>query len=156
MQRVISVFTAGSLLLLLAGLCGISPREAQAQSRIVSEKLIGKLHSNVRVIASPDHRRVAYAAGSGNKRVVVVDGKEGKQYNSTSHPIFSTDSKRVAYAATEGNKGFLVVDGKEGKQYDDVISRRLHGGGIVFDSPNRFHYLALKGNGVYLVEETLK
>jgi len=28
--------------------------------------------------------------------------------------------------------------------------------GIVFDSPKRFHYLAHRGDRVYLVEETLE
>ena len=66
----------------------------------------------------------------------------------------SPDSKRVAYVAKAGDKWFAVVDGKEGKQYDSILT--LQGGGIVFDSSDRLHYLACKGNSIYLVEEIIK
>jgi hypothetical protein len=101
---------------------------------------------------------VVYVAVEGNKRFVVVDGKEGKHYDyiwGVGTLIFSPDSKRVAYAAEEGNKQFVVVDGKEGKQYVGIVT--LGGGRIIFDSPDRLHYLAEKdGGGIYLVEEHIK
>lgn len=53
-----------------------------------------------------------------------------------------------------GNKRFVVVDGKEGKQYDDTLARA--GGRIVFDSPDGLHYLAIKDNKMYLIEEKVK
>jgi hypothetical protein len=68
--------------------------------------------------------------------------------------IVSPDSKRVAYGAIVGNKWFVVMDGKEDKQYDDIVI--LGGGKIVFDSADSLHYLALKGNSIYLVEEKMK
>jgi hypothetical protein len=104
-------------------------------------------------IFSPDSRRVAYTAGASKTWFVVVDGKEDKRYDGCSILIFSPDSQRVAYRATAGNKRFVVVDGKEGKPYDDIVNRG--GGRIVFDSSDSLHYLALKGNGIYLVEERL-
>jgi hypothetical protein len=92
---------------------------------------------------------------------VVLDGKEANKYDSIgqcslgqSSLVFSPDSQRVAYAANLDSKWFLVVDGQQGDQYDNIIS--LGGGRSVFDSPNRLHYLALKGNRIYLVEETLR
>lgn len=45
-----------------------------------------------------------------------------------------------------GNQQLVVVDGQEGKQYDELVS------GIIFDSPDRFHYLASKGNEIYIEE----
>lgn len=91
---------------------------------------------------------------SGNKWFVVVDGKEGKQYDGiVGSPIFSPDGKRVAYAAVIGDKQFVVLDGKEEKQYDVIIT--IRGGRIVFDSDERFHYLAVKDNKLYLVEKEL-
>ena len=65
--------------------------------------------------------------------------------------LFSPDSQHVAYAAIKGDKQFVVVDGKEGTRYDG-----LSGKGIIFDSPDTFHYLAAKGNSIYLVEERMK
>ena len=105
---------------------------------------------------SPDSKRVAYGAKVGNKQFVVVDGKEEKQYDSIlgAGPVFSPDSQRVGYAAQVGNKRCVVVDGKEGKQYDSIVY--LGGGKIMFDSADSLHYLALKGGGIYLVEERIQ
>ena len=98
-------------------------------NRVVSEKLIAQIDASswigesLRV--SPDNRRVAYVAGVGGKPLVVVDGKEGKIYDSISigagTPIFSPDSRRVAYVAKAGDKSLVVVDGKEEKQYDGIM-----------------------------------
>ncbi len=42
--------------------------------------------------------------------------------------------------------------GGNGKTYDHIVTAR---GELLFDSPDRFHYLAQKGNAIYLVEEVL-
>jgi len=89
-----------------------------------------------------------------------VDGKkEGKEYDGIfkNSLIFSSDGNQVAYAAVMispivGPKCFVVVNGKEGKQYDNIIRQ----GGIIFDSPDSLHYLALKGSDIYLVEERIR
>ena len=103
------------------------------------------------LIFSPDSKHVAYASQLSNKLIAVVDGKEGKQYDNLSSIIFSPDSKRVAYQAKSGDKQFVVVDGKEEKQYDVIV-----GGKIIFDTPVRLYYLALKGNSIYMVEKIWK
>ena len=65
----------------------------------------------------------------------------------------SPDSKHVAsVAGVSYRKWLAVVDEEEGKQYDGILGVR----GIVFDSPNTLHYLALTGKGFYLVEEEMK
>ncbi len=53
-----------------------------------------------------------------------------------------------------GDKQFVVVDGEEGKKYDAIggIGEK----NIVFDSSNSLHYLAQKGNSIYLVEERIR
>src|SRR3989338_7143686 len=101
-------------------------------------------------------KRVAYGAQVGNKWLVVVDGKEERQYDGIGQStlIFSPDGKRVAYGAQVGNKWLVVVDGKEGRQYDDLFA--WAGGRIVFNSPDGLHYLASEGNKIYLVEEKIK
>jgi len=72
---------------------------------------------------SPDSKRLAYGAKTGDKLFVVLDGKEEKQYDGIlgGTPVFSPDSKRVAYGAKTGDKLFMVVDGKEEKQYDGIL-----------------------------------
>jgi len=106
-----------------------------------------------RLIFSPDSQRVAYVAKEGNKQFVVFDGQEDKQYDSIGPAIFSPDSRRVAYVAQVGDKQFVVVDGEEGRKYDAIVGI---GWQIVFDSPDSIHYLARKGNSIFLVEEMIK
>ena len=47
-----------------------------------------------------------------------------------------------------GGKGLVVVDGEEGKEYD----RLLKGSRLIFDSPGRFHTLAIRGGECFRVE----
>ncbi len=102
---------------------------------------------------SPDNRRVAYVAGAGNRMFVVVDGKEGKQYDGVaSVPILSPDSKRVAYADQVGDK-WVVLPVKKGKWPTDEMVKT---GRIIFDSPDSLHYLVVEGNVIYLVEERIE
>lgn len=73
---------------------------------------------------SPDSRRVAYVAGRGKKFLVVVDGKEGSEYDriDVGAPNFSPDSRRLAYFAQRGGKTLAVVDGIESKPFDTTHS----------------------------------
>ena len=47
-----------------------------------------------------------------------------------------------------------MLDGQEGKPSENL--RSLGGGTIVFDAPDRFHYLATHGQDIYVVQEQLK
>lgn len=111
---------------------------------------------------SPDNKRIAYSTQEGvtraisNKWLVVVDGKEEKKYNGIGKaPLcFSTDGKRIAYAARRGNNHVVVVDWQEGKEYDGIVT--MGGSKIVWDSPEQLHYLAQKGDAIYLVGERIE
>jgi len=71
---------------------------------------------------SPDSARVAYGAARGKKKVLVVDGAEGKEYDRVvAGSLFSPDGKRFAYAAKRGDKWLVVVDGMGGKEYDEIV-----------------------------------
>ena len=48
----------------------------------------------------------------------------------------------------------MVVDGKDGKKYDGIVT--IGGGRIIFDSPDRLHYISVIGSSIYLVEEEIK
>ncbi len=106
------------------------------------------------LLFSPDSKRIAYFAAEGVKGFVVVDGKEEKRYEPIGNLTFSPDSKRVAYGAKKGKESQVVVDGKEGKKYDSIVT--VNGGKIIFDSPDNLHYIALKDNSVYLVQERIE
>ncbi|MCS7254840.1 MAG: hypothetical protein RMK18_09500 [Armatimonadota bacterium] len=51
---------------------------------------------------------------------MVVDEKEGKEYDQIQKFTFSPDGKRLAYAACRGEKELVVFDGEEGKEYNKV------------------------------------
>lgn len=141
--------------------------QEESPNRVVTEKLIARIDVSSWIQetfkVSPDGRRIAYSVKVskwfgllGTTWSVVVDGKEGKQYDriGTGTPIFSPDSKRVAYGAQVGDKWFVVVDGREGQQYDAIVT--VGGGRILFGSPDSLHYLAQEGAKIYLVEEKLR
>jgi hypothetical protein len=71
-------------------------------------------------IFSSDSKRAAYAAHSGDKWFVVVDGKTGKKYDGLNYLTFSPENSRFAYRAQVGSKQVVVEDGQEGKQYDEI------------------------------------
>ena len=92
------------------------------------------------------------------KKFVVVDGKEGKRYDHigdncfyTDAPVFSPDSKHFAYAAQEKDKWIVVTDNVEIQQYDWILRGRL-----TFNLLDTLHYLAKKGNKIYLVEQKIQ
>jgi hypothetical protein len=71
---------------------------------LTREVSLGKLERgkiDTSVVASSDKRHVAYAMKRGKKKLVVVDGVEGKEYDGVMDdpPVFSPDSKHVLYAA---------------------------------------------------------
>lgn len=120
-------------------------------------------------VFSPDSNRLAYRCSKQGMWFqaitdwVIVDGKKGKTYDGVGDITFSPDSKHVCYIADNsyGEKMFVVVDGTRGKEYDFVgrgfgVSVSTSGlKKVVWDSSNRFHYLAQKDNSIYLVEEMI-
>jgi Tol biopolymer transport system component len=98
---------------------------------------------------SPDGNRVAYVAGRSNKFLVVVDGKEGPEFDriGVGAPSFSPDSRRVSYFADRGGKTFAIVDGIESKPFDFAS----------FDAPifspdsRRVIYMARRDKQTYVV-----
>lgn len=135
-------------------------KSEESPNRSITERIIAQIDFfslipfTFRV--SPDNKRIAYGVDIGNKRFVVVDGKEEKKYDNIGIDtlIFSPDSRRLAYAARIGNKECVIVDGKVEKQYDGIVA--LGGGRIVFDSPDSLHYFALNNEKLYLIYEKIK
>ncbi len=125
--------------------CG--EKSEQVGGREVIERELDKIEFSSWIrdsfTVSPDNQHIAYVARRGNKVVVMVDGKAGKEYDGIgTAPIFSPDSQRLAYGAGRGRKWIVVVDGREGKEYDGIME-----GDPVF-SPDSEHvaYRAARGN----------
>ena len=107
-------------------------KHGDANSYVV---LNGKeLHAEEGVLVllfSPDGRRFAYIASRGDKKFVVVDGREGPHFKFIIYPgagvggdvvdriLFSPDGERYAYiGGTAEGKKVVVVDGKPGPTYE--------------------------------------
>jgi hypothetical protein len=73
-------------------------------------------------VFSPDSMRLACVGLNGNKRLVIVDGAKGKEYDLIYSLVFSPDSRRLAYAVYDPsrNRGHIVVDSMEDKEYQVV------------------------------------
>jgi hypothetical protein len=115
------------VLLMIFFICiGMTAFTEEKSSRIVSERPIAHINVSSWIVGSfkvsPDNKQVACGAHVGNKFFVIVNEKDGKQYDGIGNLIFSPDSKQVTYAAQVGNKLFVVIDGKEGKQYDGILA----------------------------------
>jgi len=101
-------------------------------------------------VFSPDSKRLTYAVVGKKKVEVILNGKSiGQHFKIPGAVVFSPDSKHVAYIALDDDKNYVVLK-DVGKMEYEVAG--LAGSGIAFDSNNSFHFVALKNNGVYLVE----
>jgi hypothetical protein len=120
--------------------------------RTVYEKLMAQINSSTWLPetfkVSADNKRIAYIVQVGNEQLVVVDGIEGRLYDSIvkGSLVFSSDSKRFAYVAQEGNKQIVVVDGAEEKPYDGMKTNPIFSS----DSKNVV-YIALVDDKVCVV-----
>lgn len=99
---------------------------------------------------SPDDRHFAYGADEGVNRKINRDGKESINYQDIYALKYSPDSRHLAYSVKLNNKDLVVIDEQKGRSYNSLMSQ----GEIVFDAANKLHYMAMKGNGIYLVEES--
>jgi Tol biopolymer transport system component len=86
---------------------------------------------------SPDSKRLGYVAmrGRGVKRLAVVDGQEGPEYDRIpAGPFFSPDSRHVVYAAMRDQSCFVVIDGDPGPAYRALLTNpAFHAdGGVEF------------------------
>ena len=105
-----------------------------------SEVVLGPTPETVMAIVSPDGRHAAYAAPSGAKRRLFVDGRPGPEFDGElveylaggpSSVVFSADGERVACTVRKGDESWVIVDGKPGRHYRKV-------GAVVF-SPDSQH-----------------
>lgn len=102
-------------------------------------------------VFGPDGGRFAYLGVTGDKRLqVTLDGVPGKLYVGASVPTFGPQGKHVVYSAQRDNKkNIVVVDGNtETAEYDGMPQNSK----FIFDAPDKFHFLALRGEEVIRVE----
>jgi hypothetical protein len=128
-----------------------------AKSFVVMDGIEGNRYEKIKVDSlrsSPDCKHIAYAAMN-VRWFMVVDGKEGKGYDEIldDTPRFSQDGKHFVFVARSEDKWWIVIDGKEDTQYDAKVN--IEGGSLVFDNPERFHYLFIRDQNIYSVNEKI-
>lgn len=103
---------------------------------------------------SPKGNNIIYAAKRGEKWLAVAGAQEGKEYKDLAANVFlfTPDSKHIVYFGQQDAKWLIGVDGIESGPYDRLIDAAR----IIFDSPTKFHTLAIKNNEVTLIEVELK
>ncbi len=100
------------------------------------------------LLYAPDSKHLTYVALRNGRRFVVSDGRAGGGYERIVGPVFGPDSTHVVYGAVTGTSGVLVADGAEmPARYSDFPNAR-----IAFDTANRFHAVARRGNDLLRVE----
>jgi len=109
--------------------------------------------------------RLAYVAKDSREGVdvqlVVVDGHEDRPYlydwygqGIRSGPVFSPDGKHVVYIANDGGKAeFVAIDDSRHLNPWTFLGGLSWGEGspIIFDSTEKFHYIAENDSGAYLI-----
>ena len=98
---------------------------------------------------SPDSHHVAYLAMRDGKYRLVLDGKEGADFDLAGPALaFSPDSRHVAFVAGRGpiapgnipKTAFVVIDGRESRQYIGIFP------GLAFAGNNAVRVIALRLN----------
>jgi Tol biopolymer transport system component len=100
---------------------------------------------------SQDSKQISFAAVDNEKCNVIVDGEVLGSYAYCPISIlFSPDSNHViydAYIGDDADERVVVVNGEEIGPYDAIISP-----GVIIDSDSNFHFMAIKGNKIFLIE----
>lgn len=74
------------------------------------------------ILFSPDGKRTAYAATSGEKSLVVLDGEEGELFDQVGGLQFSVDGRFALYVGQRAGKSYAVVNTAAYGPYDSIRS----------------------------------
>jgi dipeptidyl aminopeptidase/acylaminoacyl peptidase len=107
------------------------------------------------LVFSPDSRTLGYIARSGYARFVVIGGMRKPRYTMVAYLNFSSDSRYYAYIALDNTGAFTVVDDlRAAHRYESVWNPPDEK--LLFDYRDQFHYIAIKEEQVFLVEEKIE
>lgn len=106
------------------------------------------------LVFSADGRRFGYAARLRAASFVVIDAARKPRYDMVGYLSFSPRGDHYVYAATRGKEAFTVVDEQEADHRYEAIWT-VPEARLIFDSPRQFHYLAIRGGTLLLVEEEI-
>ncbi|MCU0607626.1 MAG: hypothetical protein MUF78_09465 [Candidatus Edwardsbacteria bacterium] len=124
---------------------------------VVHDSIPGPVFDQVAGTAySADSARFAYVARRGPDWHAVVDGRQGK-----SHPhifgnslAFTADGRHFLFASRSVGRSYAVADDRPGRPYHLLFAEDDRP--IAADSAGAFHYLALRGDSAFVVEERIR
>jgi len=93
------------------------------QARLIVEGVEGDPYPVVdagSILFDPAGRRMAYAAGDGKKRFVILDGEKQPAFDRVWNLRFGPAGNGFAYCAGDGGKNYLVLDGETLGPYEVV------------------------------------
>lgn len=93
---------------------------------------------------SPDGDRIIYTAARDGKQFIVVNGKEGLQYDALlpGTPFYSPDNKQMIYVALKDKQWVIIVDGEEQARHEGIAP-----GSFAFSPDNRHLAYLVTGGG---------
>jgi WD40 repeat protein len=121
---------------------------------VVVDGVAGNAYDRVEsLVFSPDGRHVAYAAQSGNRWSVVVDGREISSHDGQVPALLGREPEAIVHYARTGDQAVQLVKPEE-RRIDDGFPLYAR---LVIDSANTLRYLRAGDKGsIYLVEQPLE
>lgn len=98
-------------------------RAKEVNGELQSQDTGGALYDSVGdPVVNSDGTRVAYAAGKGSRKYLVVDEKATLKFNLIDRISFGPDGKTVAFRAGQYGKHLVVVGEARSDEFDEVVS----------------------------------
>jgi WD40 repeat protein len=104
----------------------VQQKDAQGQDQmfvVTGAKESTPYHEIVdsQVLVGPNGRYAFFAKKTGDsKRIIVIDGKESKEFDEIGSFSFSPDGKRAAYGVATAGQQVYIIDDTPGKAYDKI------------------------------------
>lgn len=98
----------------------------EGKTRVVFNGKPGKLYEDIDVYSlavSPDGRRIAYGAKSGDKWIVVIDGYEAGRFDELGPMVFSPDTKQVAFEGRIGKRWQIILGNSRSVDVDSYYNK---------------------------------
>jgi Tol biopolymer transport system component len=73
-------------------------------------------------VVSADGMQIAYAAGKGSRKYLVVGGKPTVKFSLIDRIAFGPDGRTVAFRAGQYAKQFVVAGGSRGDEFEEIVS----------------------------------